>query len=210
MALSRSSGARGERRKPASAAAFDLRSAGQDWLSRQLHDDLGPSLCAAGLQLSLMRTGLRDIPADSAEAFDNVQAILERAVETVRLLSYAVSPANAAKCGIRDMTRMLARAFQAEVPEFDSVPPATPPAAVEFAGQLLDCLLLLPAPQGQPPPRVFLFEDSVAVDAPGRIRRVLLPLSQRRLRFWSCTVRERTRLGRTTIEWNLSPRKVLT
>jgi hypothetical protein len=181
----------------------DLRRAEQEWLSRQLHDDLGPSLCAAGLQLSLFRTGAGDNSAASAEALDNVQTILERTVDTVRLLSYTISPGSAAKCGLRDMVRMMARAFQVEGPEIEGIPPSTPEASVEVAGQLLDCFLLLPPANAKPPARLFLRPDSVTLNVPGRLRRLLAPVAARSLARWTCTLRERTSYGHTTITWNL-------
>lgn len=185
------------------ASSLELRSVEQAWLSRRLHDDLGPSLCAAGLQLSLFRTELGDLPPASAEALDNVQGILENAVDSVRLLSYVLCPAQAGKCGLRDMARMAARAFNVEAPEFDHVPKASPAASVELAGQLLDCLLTV-APEGRSSARIMFTETGVLLEAPGEVRAALSPIAQRPLRHWTCSLSGHARRGRATISWDLA------
>lgn len=203
MALTRDARERGGRRRPSAAPEVDLRCAEQEWLSRQLHDHLGPSLCAAGLQLSLLRTEAGGLPAECGAALDNVQSILDNTVEHVRLLSYAVSPGNAARCGLRDMVRMMARAFHADVPEYENVPPASPAAAVELSRQLFDCLLILPAVPGPQAVRVLLLSESVVLDVPGRRSVALQSFKQRALRFWQPELQERARLDRTTLTWRL-------
>ncbi len=202
MAQTGRSGARGGGRKSAGAYGADLRSAEQAWLSRRLHDDIGPSLCAAGLQLSLLRTELGELPAASADALDNVQTILEYAVDSVRLLSYALCPAHAAKCSLRDIVRMSAKAFNAEIPESDRVPTASPAAAAELAAQLLDCLLLSSL-DDRGPARVLFSARAVSVEAPASLGDAFGPIAQRRLRHWSCSLRTQTRRKRTTISWDL-------
>ena len=179
----------------------ELRRAEQHWLSRQLHDDLGPSLCAAGLQLSLMRTEAGEMSAECTTALDAVQAILDNTVDRVRLLSYAVCPANAAKCGLRDMVPMLARAFRVEVPEFDSAPAVMGAGAIELAEQLLDCLLLMSSGEARPNARVILLADSVVLEAQGRLGETLTPIAARNLKYWRTTLRERSRLARTSFAW---------
>jgi len=203
MAVTRVPREPGRRRRPNAALPSQLRRAEQIWLSRQLHDDLGPLLCAAGLQLSLMRTDSTQTPSDCNAALDAVQSILDRTVEQVRLLSYSICPDSAARCGLRDMVRMMARAFRAEVPEFESAPVASGPQAVELAGQLLDCLLLLPPPNGHPETRVLLLADSVVLDIQGQLADLLRPIASNPLRFWRCSLRERPRLVRTTLTWTL-------
>lgn len=203
MALTRDARERSRRKRRTPVAKLELRRVEQSWLSRQLHDDLGPSLCAAGLQLSLLRTETADIPADCAAALENVQAILERAVDLTRLLSYSVNPGCAARCGLRDMVRMMARSFRVEVPEAETAPRAEGPAAVELAEQLLDSFLLLEARGGEPKTRVLLLEDSVVLDTAGRRQEEFLPVTQRPLRHWHCELRERPRVNRTTLKWSL-------
>lgn len=203
MALTRDARERSRRKRRSPVASLELRRVEQKWLSRQLHDELGPSLCAAGLQLSLLRTETANMPADCAAALENVQAILERAVELARLLSYSVNPESAARCGIRDMVRMMARSFRAEVPETETVPRVEGPAAVELAEQLLDSFLLLDETGGGAKTRVLLLEDSVVLDTSGRRQEEFLPVTQRPLRHWHCELRERPRLNRTTLTWSL-------
>jgi hypothetical protein len=150
-----------------------------------------------------MRTGTAGLSAEDGSALDNVQAILDNTVEHVRLLSYAVSPANAARCGLRDMVRMMARAFHAEVPEYEKVPPASDAAAVELAEQLLDSLLTLacgPAPAAM---RVLLLSDSIILDSAGRLSEALGPIRNRPLRYWQANLQERPRVDRTTLSWRL-------
>lgn len=202
MAHSGKVGARGGRRKSVGAQGVELRSVEQAWLSRRLHDDLGPSLCAAGLQLSLLRTELGQLSSTSAEALENVQTILEHAVDSVRLLSYALCPANAAKCGLRDFVRMTARAFDVQVPDFDQAPSASPAAAVELAAQLLDCLLLS-SPNGDTSTQVLFSSKSVSIDAPSTVGGVFDSIIQRPLRHWTCSLKAQPRRKRITISWDL-------
>jgi signal transduction histidine kinase len=70
-------------------------------IARLLHDEIGPSLSAAGMQLEVLRLDLRarvpEIGARTAE----IQAVLERVMERVRALSRELNPSLAERAGLR-------------------------------------------------------------------------------------------------------------
>jgi len=78
-------------------------------LARALHDDIGPSLCSAGLMLGLLRSSWLELPQDTRDMLDSIQDALETSVDSVRLLSYLANPALAARCGLRGALDHLAR-----------------------------------------------------------------------------------------------------
>lgn len=64
---------------------------------RSLHDDVGPLISAAGLQIQLLR---QDAPALEKE-LNEVLGVLEKAVERVRRVSQDLNPVPAAMWGLR-------------------------------------------------------------------------------------------------------------
>lgn len=70
-------------------------------VSRRLHDDIGPSLCSAGLMMGLLRSSWQQLDPTARELLDSVQEALEAAVDSVRLLSYQSAPDIVSRCGLR-------------------------------------------------------------------------------------------------------------
>lgn len=153
--------------------------------------------------MSLLRTETAGFEPERAAALENVQTILERTVDLVRLLSYTVDPGAAARCGLRDMVRMMARSFRAEVPEAEKAPRARGAAAVELAEQLLDCFLLLDSAGVDRHPRVWMLEESVELELAGRGHEAISEVTRRPLRHWRCELREKARPNRTNVAWSL-------
>lgn len=77
--------------------------------SRTLHDEIGPSLCSAGLMVGLLRNEVGNLPPDGREWLDTLQAALESAMESARLLSYRTDPALAERCGLEAALEYLVR-----------------------------------------------------------------------------------------------------
>ncbi|HXG35309.1 MAG TPA: histidine kinase [Bryobacteraceae bacterium] len=69
-------------------------------LSRVLHDELGQTLTAAGLQLDLVRLDFRDKAPELDARVAAIQDLLEKAVARIRQLSYELDPAVVEKAGL--------------------------------------------------------------------------------------------------------------
>jgi len=65
--------------------------------SRQLHDDVGPLVSAAGLRLQLLRA---DVP-DAGAGVDEITAILEQAVQRIRAISGELHRSPADQIGLK-------------------------------------------------------------------------------------------------------------
>lgn len=78
------------------AALIRERDEGNRRAARALHDQIGPSLAAAGLHLELLR---RDV-APAAEKAAEIQQILEDALERVRALSRELDPSPVERAGL--------------------------------------------------------------------------------------------------------------
>ncbi len=87
----------------------ELRRGGRASVSRALHDEIGPSLCSAGLLLGLLRTESQKWPAESREWLQTLQTAMDSAMESVRLLSYRTDPALAQRCGLQAAMEYLVR-----------------------------------------------------------------------------------------------------
>lgn len=61
-------------------------------LSRILHDEAGPALCAAGLAAEMLRETLAEPSAAQQELLEKLGRALASAVDTVRQLSQEASP----------------------------------------------------------------------------------------------------------------------
>jgi hypothetical protein len=79
-------------------------------IARRLHDRIGPALCAAGLQLSLIEQSLAAKPgSDAAEAVAGLREALAESAEEVRTLNYVCDPALVPRLGLKAAIGYLAR-----------------------------------------------------------------------------------------------------
>ncbi|MGJ5817764.1 histidine kinase [Paludibaculum fermentans] len=76
-------------------------------VSRRLHDDIGPSLCSAGLMIGLLRSNWPELNRESRELLDTIQEALEAAVDSVRVLSYQSDPGIVTRCGLRKSIELI-------------------------------------------------------------------------------------------------------
>jgi hypothetical protein len=91
-----------------SAAAWHHRDLAR--VSRRLHDRIGPSLCAAGLQLSVIEQSIAlDPGSDTAEAIAGLREALAESTQEVRTLSYLCDPSLVARLGLKAAISYLAR-----------------------------------------------------------------------------------------------------
>ena len=79
-------------------------------IARRLHDRIGPALCAAGLQLSLIEQALKPAAgSDAAEAVAGMREALTESAEEVRTLNYVCDPALVGRLGLKAAVAYLAR-----------------------------------------------------------------------------------------------------
>ncbi len=112
-----------------------VRAAERRLVGRTLHDEVGPSLCSAGLILGL----LRESGGETAELAHSAARALEQAVTAVRALSYSADPALAMRCGLKSALQSIAATLAADF-ESTGAPPwddATSAAAFETVRALL-------------------------------------------------------------------------
>jgi signal transduction histidine kinase len=84
--------------------------AGQERISRFLHDEVGQSLTAAGMQLDILRMDLEATVAGISERTAEVQRMLEVVVDRIRDLSYELNPAIVERAGFHSaMDRLVGR-----------------------------------------------------------------------------------------------------
>jgi hypothetical protein len=101
-------------------------------VSRVLHDDIGPSLCSAGLMVGLLRSNWQDLNQESRDLLDTVQEALESAVDSVRVLSYQSDPGIVERCGLRRAVELIT----ADRPVDLTIAPGTPVWSLEQAETL--------------------------------------------------------------------------
>jgi signal transduction histidine kinase len=77
-------------------------------VSRILHDEVGQTLSAIGLQLDLLRMDLGDSLPEASRRILEIQKIIEGAVARVRELSYQLDPAIVERSGLEDALERLA------------------------------------------------------------------------------------------------------
>lgn len=144
-----------------SGALRRLREAERRRLSRALHDETGPLLCAAGLTAELLRNSLGAATPQQEELFAKLSATLEAAVASVRRLSQEAAPGLVSRRGLEGALRLLAEAYQAELhtPALPELPPQQAGALCEL---LRDVLLAL-EPGGA---RVSADSRGIRVEAP--------------------------------------------
>lgn len=111
--------------------------------SRALHDQIGPSLCSAGLMIGLLRSSPGDDPETAGKLMETIQDALEAAIDAVRALSYSADPALARRCGMRGALEFLAGAHKAELDARCGVPSWPKPRAEAACRILQDALLLI-------------------------------------------------------------------
>lgn len=119
-------------------------------ISRALHDQIGPSLCSAGLMIGLLRSSASEYPPDTRGLMEGIQDALESAIDSVRALSYSADPALAKRCGLRGALEFLARVHKAKLDLLQGLP-AWPAKQAETACRILqDALLTAPAGGARP------------------------------------------------------------
>lgn len=107
-----------------------LRRAERQRVSRILHDEVGPSLCSAGLMLGLVESAGAGLDAESRSLLESIRGALESTVDSVRRLSYQSDPDIAARCGLESALQLLAAGENATI-VFPSGPAAFPAAQAE-------------------------------------------------------------------------------
>ncbi len=70
-------------------------------IARVLHDEVGQTLSAAGLQLAVLQLDFADRIPELGERTREIQATLEQVMKSVRELSHSVNPALAERTGLR-------------------------------------------------------------------------------------------------------------
>lgn len=118
-------------------------------ISRALHDQVGPSLCSAGLMIGLLRSSANEYPPDTKGLMESIQNALESAIDSVRALSYSSDPTLAKRCGLRGALEFLARVHKAEL-ALGSGLPGWPAKQTEAACRILQDTLLMLRPEGGP------------------------------------------------------------
>ncbi|MBN9659586.1 MAG: hypothetical protein J0H49_15490 [Acidobacteria bacterium] len=135
-------------------------------VSRRLHDDIGPSLCSAGLMVGLLRSNWPDLNQDSRDLLDTVQEALESAVDSVRVLSYQSDPGIVARCGLRKAMELITADRQVDM----TIAPGAPIWSAEQAETLCriigDALLLWEAKGHPGRVQLVLENDAVQLRAP--------------------------------------------
>ena len=82
-------------------STINARDAEYQRVSRLLHDEVGQVLSAVGLQLAVLRLDLESQVPEIGERTQEIQKILEEAVERVRSLSYDLNPAVVDRAGLQ-------------------------------------------------------------------------------------------------------------
>lgn len=108
-------------------------------VSSILHDEVGPSLCAAGLHLDALSQSSLD--ADAREAAAGVREALNAALERVRALMVETDPRLLARCGLDRALNELARVLPLDWQEPETELPE-PPAAGLYYRLARDCAIV--------------------------------------------------------------------
>src|SRR4051812_11366804 len=69
-------------------------------VSRILHDEVGQVLSAVGLQLDVLKLDYREKNPDITERVNEIQKMLDHAVQQVRSLSYDLNPSVVERAGL--------------------------------------------------------------------------------------------------------------
>ncbi|MGC4055396.1 MAG: histidine kinase [Paludibaculum sp.] len=146
---------------PAWSGLDEIRQHDRRRVSRRLHDDIGPSLCSAGLMVGLLRSNWPDLNQESRDLLDTVQEALESAVDSVRVLSYQSDPGIAGRCGLRKAVELITSDRPVDLTVAPGTPGWTPEQAETLCRIIGDALLSWEA-QGHPG-RVQLVLENCAV-----------------------------------------------
>lgn len=144
-----------------SGALRRLREAERRRLSRALHDETGPLLCAAGLTAELLRNTLGAATPQQEELFAKLSSALESAVASVRRLSQEAAPGLAARHGIEGALRLVSEAHGAELRIVS--PPGLPPQQGDALCELVRDVLLV---QERGAARITADERGVRIETP--------------------------------------------
>lgn len=134
------------------AGLEQIREAERLRVSRALHDQIGPSLCSAGLMAGLLRSAPAELPPMANDMLEAIQDALESAIEAVRALNSIADPTLARRCGLRGALEFVARAHKAELILHPAVPDWTGERAGAACRIVHDALLVAPA--GGAAPRI--------------------------------------------------------
>lgn len=99
----------------------------QQRISRLLHDELGPTLTSAGLQLDALRLEFGRGAPQLIEGTRDIQRLLDRAIDRIRDLSYELDPSVGERAGLFHAMERLAQRMQRR----------TPPISVNFASNAI-------------------------------------------------------------------------
>lgn len=80
--------------------ARSLRQSELTLVSRQLHSQIGPSLCAIGLHLGLLREAVSGSP-EARESLAAIESVLSETIQSIRSLTYRTDPRLVERCGLR-------------------------------------------------------------------------------------------------------------
>lgn len=144
------------------SAVQRLRDAERSRLSRLLHDETGPLLCAAGLTAELLRGTLPGVTPQQEELFAKLSGALESAVRSVRLLSQEAAPGLAARRGLEGALRLLAEGYCAELQIASTLRPLPPSRAEALCELVRDALLATEG--GGRPARIAALADRIRVE----------------------------------------------
>ncbi|MBI4904197.1 MAG: hypothetical protein HY820_11210 [Acidobacteria bacterium] len=76
-------------------------------VARVLHEDTGQILTVVGLHLDLLKQDFRDRVPELGERTAEIQQLLEKAIDTVRQLTYTINPDRVQRSGLRYALDML-------------------------------------------------------------------------------------------------------
>lgn len=116
-----------------------LRTRERALISKRLHDDLGPALCAAGLHIRLLEKELSS--SESArESLESVESVLGEVIETIRGLSYRTDPTIFRRCGLHAALTRICQEFGAQLEVAGDLSSTEPSVAEAFLRIVLEAL----------------------------------------------------------------------
>ncbi len=178
-----------------------LRDAERRRLSRLLHDETGPLLCAAGLTAELLRGTLDAVTPQQEELFAKLSGALESAVRQVRLLSQEAAPGLAARRGVEGALRLLAEAYGAELQAASKPAPWASSQAEALCELVRDVLLATEG--GGRPTEIALLADRIRIETARPMDPGIESALRGAARATGITIRRRTAAEGTVIELQL-------
>lgn len=85
-------------------------------VARILHDNVGQVLSAVGLQLGVLRLDYKDALPEMAARVNEIQEVLEQAINQVRDLSYEMNPAIVERAGLQFALERLVGRYRSSFP----------------------------------------------------------------------------------------------